>query len=68
MDECQPVMSNVRDDLSVCGRTRHVPSSSSSWVTLRVYRPSSPPGGATAYQLLHHSINRQVAKMVSKHR
>ncbi|GFW89777.1 hypothetical protein TNCV_2424351 [Trichonephila clavipes] len=26
----------------------------------------SPPGGATVYQLLHHSINRQVAFMVAK--
>ncbi|GFS59219.1 uncharacterized protein TNCV_70661 [Trichonephila clavipes] len=27
---------------------------------------SFPPGGATAYQLLHHSNNRQVANMVAK--
>ncbi|GFX33085.1 hypothetical protein TNCV_5042531 [Trichonephila clavipes] len=32
--------------------------------TLRVFRPSSPPGSATAYQLLHRSINRHVANMV----
>ncbi|GFS64399.1 hypothetical protein TNCV_3955741 [Trichonephila clavipes] len=27
---------------------------------------SSPPGGATAYQLLQHSINCQVANMFAK--
>ncbi|GFW22340.1 hypothetical protein TNCV_1430941 [Trichonephila clavipes] len=27
---------------------------------------SSPPGGATAYQLLHRSINRQVGNRVAK--
>ncbi|GFX16298.1 hypothetical protein TNCV_4705511 [Trichonephila clavipes] len=27
---------------------------------------SSPPGGTTAYQRLHHSINRQVANMFAK--
>ncbi|GFX06750.1 hypothetical protein TNCV_3113381 [Trichonephila clavipes] len=27
---------------------------------------SSPPGGATGYQLLHRSIHRQVANMVAK--
>ncbi|GFR21681.1 hypothetical protein TNCT_504551 [Trichonephila clavata] len=30
-DVCQQVMSNVRDDRSVCGPTWYVPSSSSSW-------------------------------------
>ncbi|GFY05916.1 hypothetical protein TNCV_4405811 [Trichonephila clavipes] len=39
-------MSNVRDDWSACGPTWHVPSSSSSWITIKVmdyikvYRPS----------------------------
>ncbi|GFU49519.1 HTH_48 domain-containing protein [Trichonephila clavipes] len=33
---CQPVMSSVRDDRSGCRPTWHVPSSSSSWITLRV--------------------------------
>ncbi|GFU41224.1 hypothetical protein TNCV_1848161 [Trichonephila clavipes] len=28
--------------------------------------PGSPPDGATAYQLMHRSINRQVASMVVK--
>ncbi|GFY06193.1 hypothetical protein TNCV_3108721 [Trichonephila clavipes] len=29
-------------------------------------RSNSPPGGTTAYQLLNRSINRQVAKKISK--
>ncbi|GFQ73718.1 hypothetical protein TNCT_306781 [Trichonephila clavata] len=31
-DVCQPVMSNARDDSSVCGPTWHVSSTSSLWM------------------------------------
>ncbi|GFV97181.1 retrotransposable element Tf2 protein type 3 [Trichonephila clavipes] len=32
----------------------------------KINKQSSSPGGATAYQLLHHSINRQVANKVAE--
>ncbi|GFU41087.1 HTH_48 domain-containing protein [Trichonephila clavipes] len=35
-DACQPLMSSIQDDQPVCGPTWHLPSSSSSLITLRV--------------------------------
>ncbi|GFV97533.1 hypothetical protein TNCV_2040411 [Trichonephila clavipes] len=42
------------------------PQTSRTTKTSKKFLWCSPPGGATAYQLLHHSINRQVADMVTK--
>ncbi|GFT57154.1 hypothetical protein TNCV_1691751 [Trichonephila clavipes] len=36
-----------------------------SWTSI-ANNAKSPPGGAIAYQLLHRSINRQVANVVAK--
>ncbi|GFU04329.1 hypothetical protein TNCV_864271 [Trichonephila clavipes] len=54
-------MSNVRDDRSLCGPTWHVPSSSNSWITLRVFMPSDE-----AHFWLNGYVNKQNCRIWSE--